>query len=186
MRVLDKPLRFNFTGKTVKNRFLKSAMTEKLSTWDPQVFEKRGIPTKEIVNVYHRWGQGGYGIIVTGNTMIEYDQLESAGNLIIPPDALFEGKRFEGFKQLAAASKAQGSFTVCQLSHPGRQVSTDVQAHPISASDVQLEGLVVGTTFAKPRAMEKPDFEAVIGSFVHAAEFCYKAGFDGVQLHAAQ
>jgi 2,4-dienoyl-CoA reductase-like NADH-dependent reductase (Old Yellow Enzyme family) len=44
----------------------------------------------------------------------------------------------------------------------------------------------MGSTFAKPRPMEESDFKAVIDSFVHAAEFSYTAGFDGVQLHAAQ
>lgn len=34
--------------------------------------------------------------------------------------------------------------------------------------------------------MVKKDFEEVIEGFAHAAEYCYKAGFDGIQLNAAQ
>ncbi|KAJ9133389.1 NADH oxidase 1 [Pleurostoma richardsiae] len=182
---LAQPLKLEFSGKTAKNRFLKAAMTERLSTWDPTVLEKRGVPTKELINVYRRWGEGGYGVILTGNTMIEYDQLEAAGNPIIPRDASFSGERFEAFKELATVSKKHGSLIVCQLSHPGRQVPSLIQPNPISASDVQLEGEVMGMTFAKPRAMEKKDFDAVIEGFAHAAEYCYKAGFDGIQLHGA-
>ncbi|KAJ6439047.1 Galactose-binding domain-like protein [Purpureocillium lavendulum] len=159
-------------------------MSERMATWDPENLQRRGIPTKEAINVYRRWGEGGFGLILTGNTMIEYDQLEAAGNLIIPPESPFSGERFEGFKELAAAGKKHGSLIVCQLSHPGRQVTSDIQQHPISASNVQL-GPVMSMTFAKPRAMEKNDFDAVINGFVHAAEYCYKAGFDGIQLHGA-
>lgn len=186
IKALGEPLKFEFSGKTAKNRFLKVSMTERLSTWDAKVFEKRGVPTKELINVYRRWGEGGYGVILTGNTMIEYDQLEAAGNPIIPHDAPFSGERFERFKELATVSKAHGSLLMCQVSHPGRQVASNIQSHPISASDVQLEGVTLGMTFSKPRAMEKKDFDAVIGGFAHAAEYCYKAGFDGVELHGAQ
>jgi 2,4-dienoyl-CoA reductase-like NADH-dependent reductase (Old Yellow Enzyme family) len=43
-----------------------------------------------------------------------------------------------------------------------------------------------GMVFEKPRAMDKQDFENVIGGFAHAAEYLYKAGYDGIQLHGAQ
>ncbi|KAI0130398.1 hypothetical protein BJ170DRAFT_620054 [Xylariales sp. AK1849] len=182
---LGKPLHFEFSGKTASNRFLKAAMTERLSTWDAKDLPKRGVPTKELINVYKRWGEGGFGVILTGNVMLEYDQLEAAGNPIVPRDAKFSGERFEAFKELATASKRHGSLIVAQLSHPGRQVGDSINPNPISASDVQLEGDVMGMTFGKPRPMEKKDFDAVVGGFAHAAEFLFKAGYDGVELHGA-
>ncbi|KAM0808397.1 hypothetical protein AB5N19_08740 [Seiridium cardinale] len=182
---LGKPLKFEFSGKTASNRFLKAAMTERLSSWDPQDLPKRGVPSKELVNVYRRWGEGQFGVILTGNVMVDYDQLEAAGNPIVPRDAEFSGERFDAFKELATESKKHGSLIVAQVSHPGRQVDENINPHPISASDVQLEGNVMGMTFGKPRAMEKKDFEEVIGGFAHAAEFLYKAGYDGVELHGA-
>lgn len=182
---LGQPLQFEFSGKVAKNRFLKGAMSELQASWDSKDLTKRGMPPKELVELYRRWGEGGYGVILLGNTMIEYDQLENAGNHIIPRDAPFSGERFERFKEIAAASKAHGSLVYPQLSHPGRQVQEYIQPNPISASDVQLVGSAFGS-FAKPRPMEKEDFENVINGFAHAAEYCYKAGFDGVQLHGAQ
>ncbi|KAI8294028.1 NADH-dependent flavin oxidoreductase nadA [Colletotrichum sp. SAR11_240] len=182
---LAAPLPLPFSGKTAPNRFLKGAMTERLSTWDPANPSARGVPTPELVNVYRRWGEGGSGLILTGNVMLDYDQLEAAGNPIIPPAAPFSGARFEGFRSVAEAAKKHGSLVHAQLSHPGRQVASNINPHPISASDVQLEGEVMGMTFGKPRAMGPEDFEKVIGGFAHAAEYCYKAGFDGVQLHGA-
>lgn len=183
---LGQPLDFAFSGLTAKNRFMKGAMTERLSTWDPNVLEKRGIPTPELINVYRRWGEGGFGVILTGNVMIEYDHLEAAGNPIIPVDEPAKGPRFEAFKALATAAKKEGSLILAQMSHPGRQVMDKIQPNPISASDVQLEGNVLGMTFAKPRAMEKKDIERVVEGFAHAAEYTQKAGFDGIQLHGAQ
>ncbi|KAH7038153.1 NADH oxidase [Microdochium trichocladiopsis] len=187
---LGQPLQFEFSGKTAPNRFLKAAMTERLSTWDPKDLPKRGIPTDELVNVYQRWGEGGLGVILSGNIMIDYDQLEAAGNPIVAPASdpeqrKFEGPRFEGFKRLAEASKAHGSLIVAQVSHPGRQVPEMINPHPVSASDIQLVSKAMGMTFGKPRAMTQEDIDQVVEGFAFAAEYLHKAGFDGIELHGA-
>ncbi|KAI4155907.1 MAG: hypothetical protein LQ340_000657 [Diploschistes diacapsis] len=182
---LGKPLHFEFSGRDAPNRFLKAAMTERLSSWDPTNTAARGVPSAGLINVYKRWGEGGFGHILTGNIMVHPEHLEARGNPIIPEDAPFSGERFEAFKKMGAESKAHGSLVVGQLSHPGRQTAEAVQPHPISASDVQLEGNLMGMTFAKPRPMTKEDIKKVINEFAHAAEYLYKAGYDGVQLHAA-
>lgn len=139
---MGKPLHFEFSGRTAPNRFLKAAMTERISSWDPKNFGARGIPSKNLINVYKRWGEGQIGTILTGNIMIEYDQLEAAGNPIIPREAEFKGERFEAFKEMASASKARGSLVIGQVSHPGRQVESRIQKNPMSASDVQLEVII--------------------------------------------
>jgi 2,4-dienoyl-CoA reductase-like NADH-dependent reductase (Old Yellow Enzyme family) len=110
--------------------------------------EARGIPSKNLINVYKRWGEGGLGLILTDNIMIAYDQLEAPGNPIIPGDAPFSGERFEAFKEMGAQSKKHGSLVVGQVSHPGRQTEARLQPNPVSASDVQLEGEVLGMKFA--------------------------------------
>ncbi|RYO93877.1 hypothetical protein DL762_000832 [Monosporascus cannonballus] len=184
---LGEPLHFAFSSKTAPTRFLKAALSERLSSWHPSDLSKRGVPSKELINVYRRWGEGGFGVILTGNTMIAPDQLEAPGCLVIPRDAPIEegDERFQRFRELAAAAKAKGSLVYLQVSHPGRQVPENIQPHPISASDVQLEGSVMGLTFAKPRAMEKADIDAVVDGFAHTAQYAHRAGFDGVQLHGA-
>ncbi|KAI9812882.1 MAG: hypothetical protein M1827_004400 [Pycnora praestabilis] len=182
---LGKPLHFEFSGRTAPNRFLKGAMTERISSWDPKNFEARGIPSKNLINVYRRWGEGELGTILTGNIMIDYDQLEAAGNPIIPRGAKFSGERFEAFKELASASKKHGCLIVGQVSHPGRQVESRIQKNPVSASDVQLEGNIMGMTFEKPHAASSEEIERVIDGFAHAAQFMYKAGYDGIELHGA-
>jgi 2,4-dienoyl-CoA reductase-like NADH-dependent reductase (Old Yellow Enzyme family) len=148
--LLAQPLKFEFSGKIAKNRFLKAAMTERISSWDPKDFEARGIPSENLVNVYKLWGEGGYGQILTGNIMIEYDQLEAMGNPIIPHKAEFRGLRFERFKQMAEVAKAYGSLIVGQVSHPGRQCESRIQPSPVSASDVHLEGMQARTSENAP------------------------------------
>jgi len=181
---LAEPLKYAFSGQTASNRFLKAAMTERLSSWDPKDVPKRGVPSEGLINVYKRWGEGGYGQILTGNIMIHPEHLEAAGNPIIPKDAPFEGERFEAFKKLATEAKKKGSLITGQLSHPGRQTPENLQPHPVSASNVQLEGNAMGS-FGKPTALSKDGIKEIVDSFAHAAEYLHKAGYDGAQLHGA-
>lgn len=157
--LLGQPLPFAFSGKTAPNRFMKAAMTERISSWDPKNFEARGIPSKNLINVYKRWGEGGMGVVLSGNLMVEYDHLEAAGNPIIPRDSQFQGERFEAFKEMAELGKKHGSLMVGQVSHPGRQVQDVIQPNPISASDIQLEGNVMGQS--RPSGIELKTFRAL-------------------------
>ena len=184
---LGKPLHFEFANRTASNRFLKGAMTERLSSWDPEDFPKRGIPSENLINVYRRWGEGGFGVILTGNLMIAYDQLEAPGNPIIPPEAKAQpgDPRFDAFKKMADVSKAHGALIVGQVSHPGRQTEQRLQPDPVSASDIQLTGEVMGMKFAKPHAATQDEINQIKSQFVHAAEYLHKAGYDGIQLHGA-
>lgn len=102
---LAEPIQFSFAKRTASNRFLKAAMTERMSSWDPINTKDRGIPSQELINLYRRWGEGAIGIILTGNIMIDLINLESPGNAIIPADATVSGERFERFQALASAAK---------------------------------------------------------------------------------
>lgn len=42
------------SGRVVKNRLVKSAMTEGLATWTVKNITGRGIPTKEIIELFRR------------------------------------------------------------------------------------------------------------------------------------
>lgn len=90
-------------------------MSERLSTWSEDDLSARGIPSDELVKAYRVWGKGDIGMILTGNVMIDTQQLETEGNLIIPGDAPFSGQRFEQFKKLADGSRAHGSLLVAQV-----------------------------------------------------------------------
>ncbi|EPB70085.1 oxidoreductase, FAD/FMN-binding protein [Ancylostoma ceylanicum] len=180
--ILGAPLKFRNTRKA-KNRFLKASMTEKLSTWDSEDLSRRGIPTQDLINVYDKWGHGGFGMILTGNVMVDPRNLESAGNPIICKENDSPQLR-KAFSKLASISKEDGAFVVAQISHAGRQTPLAVNEHPYSCSDVQLVSEVVKTGKPIPLALDQIKTE-VIDRFVYAAKVAYETGFDGVQLHAA-
>ncbi|KAK3689041.1 NADH oxidase [Podospora appendiculata] len=186
---LGAPLPLLFSGRVAKNRFLKAAMTEKLASWSDTCKPARGIPGDDLVTLYRTWGAGEFGITVTGNILIDHDHIEDKGNMIIPLTAPFTGSPpsplLSGFQRLAQAGKAHGSLLLGQLNHPGRQCLSSIQPHPISASDVQLHLTMFGSGFGRPRAASAADIRHITASFVHAAVFLDRAGFDGVQLHAA-
>ncbi|KAB8258489.1 hypothetical protein BDV32DRAFT_139566 [Aspergillus pseudonomiae] len=182
---LGEPLHFAFSQRTAPNRFYKGAMTERLSSWSPTDLKARGIPSNELINLYKRWGESGYGMLSTGNIMIAYDHLEAPGNPIIDLENPFHGERFEAFSRMASESKKHGSLIVAQVSHPGRQVEERVQADPVSASDVQLQTEALKMKFAKPHAASQDEIQDIIKRWTHAAVYLHKAGFDGIQLHGA-
>ena len=77
---LGQPLKFEHSGRTANNRFLKAAMSERLGSWDPVNKERSGIPSLYLIRVYQRWGEGGVGHILAGNIMLDYHQLEAPGD----------------------------------------------------------------------------------------------------------
>lgn len=143
---LGESLVFPFSKRTAQNRFLNVAMSERMASFDVNDVKSRGIPSEKLVTLYGRWGEGAWGQILTGNVMIHPEHLEAPGNMIIPSDAEFHGPRFDGFSALATAAKRHGSLIVAQVSHAGRQAPDSVQAHPISASAVQLVTPMMGAT----------------------------------------
>ncbi|KAI0164521.1 NADH:flavin oxidoreductase/NADH oxidase-like protein [Hypoxylon sp. FL1284] len=183
---LGRPLKFEHSGRVAKNRFFKAAMAEELASWSPRNLEERGIPTKETIELYRRWGEGGWGVILTGNMDIEFDMLDAVGDGIITPECPPSGPRFEAFRELATAAKAHGSLILAQMTHPGRQLSAHIRKDTIAPSVIQHPPKsVLGSEYAVPREMTAADIARVIDGFAHAAAYLQAAGFDGMELHGA-
>lgn len=158
-------------------------MTERLSSWDQHDPTKRGTPSKELIELYRQWGKDSFGIILSGNLLVNTMDLEAPGNPILSKDSMSPEKR-EAFSEMVKAAKAHGSLFVAQLSHAGRQVAEFIQPNPVSASDVKLDDRM-GMSFGKPKALTLEGIKNVVDEFAFAAEECQKAGFDGVELHGA-
>jgi len=181
---LAEPMTFPFSGRTVKNRFLKAPMTERLCHWnkDGEDISARGYPSENYTRLYERWGEGEIGMIVAGNLMLRYDAVEAYGNPILQDD---HDNRTEAFRKVTALAKKHGSLIVAQLSHPGRQGGAALNPNPVSASDVQLNKAWAGNTFNKPRALTIPEIKEMVKLWGETAYLCQQSGFDGVQLHCA-
>lgn len=198
--ILGDSLKFP-SGKVAPYRFLKAATSELISTYNPSDPKLNGVPTQELLNVYDKWGNGRFGMILTGNIQVcpvspivtelslnfnfYQDHLEGPGNAMIFKDGETPARR-EAFKKYAQVIKQDGALAVAQLSHAGRQTPITVNKTPFSASDVKLEKEVRFLTFGQPIPLSIEQIKTeVIDRFVYAAKYAFEAGFDGVQLHGA-
>lgn len=119
-------------GAVLPNRLAKAAMTEGLA--DDQLHA-----THRHETLYRRWSEGGAGLLITGNVMIDHRVLERPGNVAIDP-APAEGEP-EGMAQLRAWAEAgtrNGNHLWMQISHAGRQSPRYVTTRPMGPSAVQL------------------------------------------------
>ncbi|GAA5902154.1 hypothetical protein JCM6882_006715 [Rhodosporidiobolus microsporus] len=110
--LLGTPITFPRCGKVAPTRTLKSAMTERLCTYDQENLDERGKPTEEYRKLYEVWGEGQIGVIVFGNIPVDRTGLEAKGNAVI--DAKSPWDPVEAFKPTVAAAKAQGSLAVAK------------------------------------------------------------------------
>jgi len=140
VKSLSAPLEFEFSKRSSPNRFLKGAMSERLSSYAPSGdSNEKGVPSPELANLYRIWGKGNIGLILTGNIMVDVEHMEAAGNAAIPLNSPFHGQRFDAFRNFADSGKQNGGLMIGQINHPGRQCQATMQKDPVSASDIQLE-----------------------------------------------
>lgn len=161
-------------GAVLPNRIAKAAMTEGLATPD-------GRPTPALARLYGIWADGGAGMLLSGNIIVDRDHLERPGNVVIDaePDAEF----MAALRDWASAATRGGNHFWAQISHGGRQTQALVNPHPKSASDVPL-GLP-GGQFGKPTPLTTAEIADLVQRWAMAARACQQAGFTGVQIHAA-
>ncbi|CEL53995.1 Artemisinic aldehyde Delta(11(13)) reductase OS=Artemisia annua GN=DBR2 PE=1 SV=1 [Rhizoctonia solani AG-1 IB] len=181
--LLGQSLQMPFSGRVAKSRFFKGATSERLASWHSKDLSTRGVPSDDLVRLYEAWGKAGYGILVTGNVMVDPEELEAPGNAILyEPHETPE--RIEQFRKMAAAGKAHGSLMIMQVSH-GHQLAVLMGSSAVGsgASDTQPADRI--GSFRKPTVLDKAGIRKVVDQFAYTAEAAYRAGFDGIQLHWA-
>ncbi|MET8208796.1 NADH:flavin oxidoreductase/NADH oxidase family protein [Streptomyces sp. NPDC005373] len=157
-------------GQVLPNRIMKSALSEALA-------DKRNAPDHRLEQLYRTWSRGGYGLIITGNVMVDRTQLGEPGNIVIEDD-----RDLAALTRWAATTKDAGIPTWVQLNHPGRQSNMLALGHtPVAPSPVALN--LPGAT--EPRELTSVEIEDIVERFATAAEVCEAAGFAGVQVHGA-
>jgi 2,4-dienoyl-CoA reductase-like NADH-dependent reductase (Old Yellow Enzyme family) len=164
-------------GAVLPNRLCKAAMTEGMG--DNYL---RATPMHE--SLYRQWSEGGAGLLITGNVMIDRHVLERPGNVAIdithPPSVSVEAKN--ALSRWAKAATSAGNHCWMQISHAGRQSPRYVTRHPVAPSEVQLDLL---GNYAKPRALTETEILDFIQRFAKVAVIAKETGFTGVQIHAA-
>ncbi len=172
-RILAEPVTLP-CGAIIPNRIAKAAMTEGLAN-------PAGIPTPELERLYGLWSDGGAGLLLTGNIIIDGAHLERPGNVVIEraPDAPMHA----ALSRWARAATRNGNHCWAQISHAGRQTQKNVNPHPKAPSAVKI-GLP-GGQFGQPVALTVPEIEDLVRRFGVCAAAVKAAGFTGVQVHAA-
>jgi 2,4-dienoyl-CoA reductase-like NADH-dependent reductase (Old Yellow Enzyme family) len=159
-------------GQEIKNRLFKSAMSEQLGLRDHN-------PKPGLAKLYGRWADGGVGLSMTGNIMIDRGALGEPKNVVLD-----EQSDLTEFKKWAAAGKKNGSHIWTQLNHPGKQIPNFIVDVPVAPSAIALtRGLEKG--FNKPRALLEEEILVIIKKFAISAKLAKEAGFTGVQIHGA-
>lgn len=159
-------------GTTIKNRFFKSAMSEGMGTRDFQ-------PKKNIATLYKRWAEGGTGLIITGNIMVDPKRTAEPGNIVFDKNS-----NMEILKEWAKQGQQHGAKVMVQLNHPGKQAPKTVSKQTVAPSAVPL-GNGLNKLFSTPRALTTSEVEELVQKFVTSAKVAKEAGFSGVQIHAA-
>lgn len=62
-------------------------------------------------------------MILTGNVLLEFQELEGAGNFILPSDAPLSGECFDSFQELAAEGRKHDALMIGPICHPGEKAS---------------------------------------------------------------
>lgn len=159
-------------GTVIKNRLLKSAMSEALGRRD-------GSATPELVRLYGAWAEGGVGLCVTGNVMIDRRAIGEPGNVVIEDDA-----HLEQLKAWAQAATQHGAQCWVQLNHPGKQAPKGLNKENVSPSAVPFRP-EMQAFFPTPRELTDAEVQGLVQRFGNAAGVVKRAGFSGVQIHGA-
>ena len=157
-------------GQVLPNRLMKSALSEGLGN-------AGNAPDERLERLYARWSAGGYGLVVTGNVMVDRRHLGEPGNVVITDD-----RDLDALSRWAKTTQDGGVPIWMQLNHPGRQ------ANPLATRDkpVAPSAVAMGIPGAPaPRELADEEIVDIVERFATAARVAEAAGFNGVQIHGA-
>ncbi|MGD0855763.1 MAG: FAD-dependent oxidoreductase [Dehalococcoidia bacterium] len=140
-------------------------------------FAEHGYINQRVLDYYEERAKGGVGLLI-----VEVSSVESPrGNPLANEISIDDDKFLPGLSELAHIIKSHGVRAAIQIGHAGnagRIVITGQQ--PIAPSAVKKYG-----DYDMPRAMEIAEIEEMVERFRCAAERAQRAGFDGIEIHAA-
>ncbi len=174
---------FELSGLTLPNRIIMPPMT--------RVRSPKGLPTDQMALYYAQRASAGL-IIAEGSPISP----EAQGYLYNP--GIYTSEQIEGWKLVTDSVKSTGGRIFLQLWHVGRVSHTSILPRviiPVSSTDktakntnafgLDDQGNPGFIQASKPRSLETGEIRRIIDDFVQAAENAIRAGFDGIEIHAA-
>lgn len=163
---------------SLKNRLVMAPMTRNRSG-------EGNVP--QDLNATYYAQRAGAGLIIT-----EASQISPQGVGYPGTPGIHSKEQVEGWKKVTHAVHEKGGLIVIQLWHVGRISHPSLQpggAQPVAPSAIKpagnaftLKGLV---PFETPRALKTEEIPEIVAQYARAAKLGMDAGFDGVEIHAA-
>ena len=147
------------------------------------------IPTELTATYYAQ--RATAGLIISEATAISP---EGQGYADVP--GLYGTEQLDGWKKVTRAVHEAGGKIVVQLWHVGSISHTSLQpghAKPVAPSAIRAhaktvllkDGVPTFTDTSEPRALDAEELPRIVQDYRHAARNAIAAGFDGVEIHAA-
>lgn len=169
---------------SLKNRIVMPPMTRSRAS-------QPGNEANEMMATYYAQ-RASAGLIIAEGT-----QISAMGQGYAWTPGIYTSEQIAGWKQVTDAVHAKEGVIFAQLWHVGRVTHPDNIGgeQPISSSGLKAENVKVFidngseqpgfVDVVEPREMTKADIQQVIGEYRQAALNAIEAGFDGIELHAA-
>jgi len=139
------------------------------------------------INVTYYRQRATAGLIITEASQVSPEGVGYPGT-----PGIYSDEQVAGWKKITDAVHAEGGHIFIQLWYCGRVSHPDLlpdNQTPVAPSAIQPSGEAVTfegmKAFMTPRALEIDEIPGIIAQYKHAAEMAKKAGFDGVEVHAA-
>ena len=175
----------NLGRHTLKNRIVLPPLTRQRSA-------QPGDIATDLMATYYRQ-RAGAGFMVSEGT-----QIEPRGQGYAWTPGIYTQAQIAGWRKVTEAVHAEGGVIFAQLWHVGRVSHNDLQPGgeaPVAPSAIQAQkvkafiqtGQGVGELVQPPvpRALSVVEFQQLVSQYAQAARTAIEAGFDGVEIHAA-
>jgi N-ethylmaleimide reductase len=147
------------------------------------------IPTPLMATYYAQ--RATAGLLITEATAISH---QGQGYADVP--GLYGTEQIDGWKRVTQAVHQVGGKIVTQLWHVGRVSHVELQpgfGKPVAPSAITAktktvllqDGVPTFVDTSEPRALDAEEIPGIVQAYRHAAQNAIAAGFDGVEIHAA-
>jgi N-ethylmaleimide reductase len=164
---------------TLANRIVMAPLTRSRA-------DDEGVPGELQATYYAQ--RASAGLIIS-----EATNISPQGKGYIRTPGIWSKEQVEGWKLTTKAVHDKGGRIYLQLWHVGRVSHPDLQpggSLPVAPSAVRAENQQAYTyegfkPLVTPRALETAEISGIVADYAHAAKRAKEAGFDGVEIHAA-
>ncbi len=170
----------SFLGLQLKNRVVVGPMTRTNAADD-------GLATAVMADYYAQYASGGFAMVIAEAAYVDEEYSQGWWN----QPGIANAAQRDAWRQVTQAVHAAGASIILQLYHCGSlNQGNRFTKESLGPSAVRPPGKMAehhggSGLFPVPRAMDKQDMRRVAHSFVAAARHAIAAGFDGVEVHAA-